>query len=802
MVAKKPEQQAPHPLPEASEAQLSDPSRDNGGLPGTTEKLLQELRTHQAELEMQNDELRRTQLAMKESRDRYAELYDFAPVGYLTLSSKGTISEINLTAADLLGIERSKLLKCRFARFVAPRDGDRWHLYFRNILQHDSRQPCELSLRHAGGFTFNTLVNCLRVVQGGETIVRTSLIIIDEGRTTGDVTGTYEARYRALFENMLDVYYRTDMDGCINTITPSCLPQTGYTQEELLGRSVTDFYVDPVQRGNLLKELSEKGKVNDFDVLLMNKNGSVRVASVTSHLLTDSKGLPVGVEGILRDITERKKTENELLELNARLKATTNLLEEIVASIPVTVFWKDRDSRFLGCNDQFARHAGLSGPEDMVGKTDADMVWKDQAHAFRADDLAVMTSNSPKLNYEEPKTGMDGEIQWLRTSKVPLHDHDENVIGVLGIFEDITERKQAEERLRESEERYRMMFEQTADYVLVLQPVDGAPPLIVDANPAAFEKHGYSRDELIGKPITFLDTHVSKDEVIERLRQLGMGKQIQFESNHTCKDGSTFCAEVAARQVNIGGETLIYTVERDVTERKLVERARERLLSENRGLTRQLMQVQEDERRVLARDLHDVLGQLLTGIDVRAEYIARHAGNDDLRKVAREILRDTRASFDASHDTLLRLRPASLDTLGLSAALIELTEQDCRQYRIKCPLHIEGDIDHLDEIHAITIYRLVQEGLTNVHRHSQADCVEIIITENKPQAGNRGSIRIEISDNGKGLRQSKQTGGMGIIGMRERVYALGGTFHLGNKPEGGVRIQAELPLYADKGSDI
>jgi len=624
----------------------------------------------------------------------------------------------------------------------------------------------------------------------------------DPDNVVRDEHAPYEVRYRMLFNSMQDIYYRTDSAGMIETISPSCIQQTGYTQDELIGQPVTRFYANPEQREQLLKALMENGKVNDFDVTLVRKDGSVRDASVTSHILTDGAGTPVGVEGLLRDITERKQTENELLELNARLEATTNLLQEIVASIPVTVFWKDRDSRFLGCNEQFARDAGLAGPEDMVGKIDADMVWKDQAHAFRADDLAVMTSNTPKLNYEEPKTGMNGEIQWLRTSKVPLHDHDENVIGVLGIFEDITERKQAEERLRQSEERYRMMFEQTADYVLVMQPVEGGPPLIVDANPAAFEKHGYSRDELLGKPITFLDTHVSKDEVIDRLRQLGMGKQIQFESNHTCRDGSTFCAEVAARQVSIGGESLIYTVERDITERKLAERAREKLLSENRGLTRQLMQVQEEERRLLARDLHDVLGQLLTGIDVRAEYIARHAGNDDLRKVAREILRDTRASFDASHDTLLRLRPASLDTLGLSAALIELTAQDCRQYGIKCPLHIEGDIDHLDEIHAITIFRLVQEGLTNVHRHSQADCVEISVTENKPRAGNHGSTRIEISDNGKGLQQSKQTGGMGIIGMRERVYALGGTFHLGNKPEGGLRIQAELPHDTDKGNAI
>ena len=117
-------------------------------------RLLHELQVHQIELKTQNDELRQAQIAMEESRDRYADLYDFAPIGYLTLSPEGMIIEINLTASDMLGIVRSKLLKRRFTQFVAKEDRDRWYLHFASVLKHEQRQRCELAFQRADGSSF------------------------------------------------------------------------------------------------------------------------------------------------------------------------------------------------------------------------------------------------------------------------------------------------------------------------------------------------------------------------------------------------------------------------------------------------------------------------------------------------------------------------------------------------------------------------------------------------------------------------------------------------------------------------
>lgn len=123
------------------------------------------------------------------------------------------------------------------------------------------------------------------------------------------------------------------------------------------------------------------------------------------------------------------------------------LLHEILKQLPVRVFWKDTELRYLGCNAMFARDAGFSSPEDVIGKDDFQMAWREQAELYRADDKRVMTLGQPKLDYDEPQTTADGSMIWLRTSKVPIRDDTGDVIGILGIYEDITARKQSEVEL-------------------------------------------------------------------------------------------------------------------------------------------------------------------------------------------------------------------------------------------------------------------------------------------------------------------------------------------------------------------
>jgi rsbT co-antagonist protein RsbR len=134
------------------------------------------------------------------------------------------------------------------------------------------------------------------------------------------------------------------------------------------------------------------------------------------------------------------------------LRKSQQMLQLVLDTIPIRVFWKDKELNFLGCNQLFADDAGLDSPEEIIGNNDFDMVWANRAELYRSNDHQAMESGTPKLNFEEPQTAPDGSQMWLRTSKIPLYDAEGNISGVLGTYEDITERKQAEaerERLQQ-----------------------------------------------------------------------------------------------------------------------------------------------------------------------------------------------------------------------------------------------------------------------------------------------------------------------------------------------------------------
>ncbi|MCC6233610.1 MAG: response regulator, partial [Verrucomicrobiales bacterium] len=133
------------------------------------------------------------------------------------------------------------------------------------------------------------------------------------------------------------------------------------------------------------------------------------------------------------------------------LQNSLRLLQSVVDNAPTRFFWKDAELRYLGCNSLFARDAGCSSPHEVIGKTDFDLAWKNQAELYRSDDQTVIETGAIKLGYEEPQTTPDGKQIWLRTSKVPLHDDAGKIVGVLGIYEDITERKHLEAQFRQAQ---------------------------------------------------------------------------------------------------------------------------------------------------------------------------------------------------------------------------------------------------------------------------------------------------------------------------------------------------------------
>jgi PAS domain S-box-containing protein len=164
-------------------------------------------------------------------------------------------------------------------------------------------------------------------------------------------------------------------------------------------------------------------------------------------LFRDGETSPYQVFVTLHDVTERKKAERALKESEQKIKQAHKLLQLVIDTIPARIFWKDNDLTYIGCNHLFARDAGFQRPEELIGLDDYDMPWQEQAELYRKDDFQVIVSGNPKLNYEEPQTTTDGKHLWLSTSKVPLRDTNDAIVGLLGTYEDISHRKQTEEKL-------------------------------------------------------------------------------------------------------------------------------------------------------------------------------------------------------------------------------------------------------------------------------------------------------------------------------------------------------------------
>jgi diguanylate cyclase (GGDEF)-like protein/PAS domain S-box-containing protein len=171
------------------------------------------------------------------------------------------------------------------------------------------------------------------------------------------------------------------------------------------------------------------------------------------------------------------------------------MLRLVLDTIPQRVFWKDTHAVFVGCNAAFARDAGLAEPAEIVGKTDYDLPWRELAEEYAVDDKAVLSTGRPKLGYDEGQVRADGGQSWVHVSKVPLLDGDDRVVGILGTYEDITDRKQAERALRESEQLLADILENIPTMVFVK---DARDLRFVRVNRAAEWTMGYSRDELIG----------------------------------------------------------------------------------------------------------------------------------------------------------------------------------------------------------------------------------------------------------------------------------------------------------------
>ncbi|MFI5118973.1 MAG: PAS domain S-box protein [Thermoanaerobaculia bacterium] len=330
---------------------------------------------------------------------------------------------------------------------------------------------------------------------------------------------------------------------------------------------------------------------------------------------------------------------------------SARLLQLVIDSIPQRVFWKDRDSRYLGCNRSFARDAGLDDPALIVGKTDFELAWKATAHLYVADDRLVMESNTPKIDIEEPMTFPDGRTIWLRTSKVPLRSEGDAVFGVLGMYEDVTEQRRAAiDRARLAE-----IVEQASEDV-IMTDVDGN---ITYVNPAFERSSGYSRREVEGQNPRFLKGARRDAKFYTELWQtLTSGGVWSGHFINKRKDGTLFEEEGSIFPVrNHAGQIVSYVaIKRDVTQEV--------------RLKEQLLQAQKMESvgRLaggIAHDFNNLLTVILGYVELAAGRLKPEDPSrlelSEIDKAARRAADLTRQLLAFSRKQVLELRVIDLN---------------------------------------------------------------------------------------------------------------------------------------------
>lgn len=320
-------------------------------------------------------------------------------------------------------------------------------------------------------------------------------------------------------------------------------------------------------------------------------------------------------------------------------------------------------------------------------------------------------------------------------------------------------------------------------------------------NPAAERMFGYGTEDIVGRSATLLTAPEREAEIQENLDTVKRRTLIEMiETQRLTKDGRVVdVALSAAPLVDPVSDEVIGEIcsMRDITEYKLA-RQTEIELEQNRQLTRTIQSRLEEERRSIARELHDELGQCVTAIKTIGTAIANRTQETepDIHSNAVTIVSVASHIYDVVHGIIRQLRPTALDHLGLSETLRDtVSAWRQRHPEIACELSLEGTLEGLGETINITVYRIVQECLTNVARHAVATRSDIrVARRNDPERGD--VVKIVVSDNGKGFARPPDQEAMrfGLIGMRERIQALDGELRIDSTPGGGVTVTAVMPV--------
>ncbi len=404
-----------------------------------------------------------------------------------------------------------------------------------------------------------------------------------------------EQKFRAMMDKLPVILYGVDTNGIITLSEGKGLAIYGLKSGEAIGSSAFDLYKNFSEAtAGLRRALA--GESFQF----IQKTGNVYMQTWYSPNY-DENGQLIGTLGLMIDVSDRIHTEDELQE-------SRNLLQTVLDAIPVRVFWKDTESKYVGCNQLFAQDAKIKSTNDLIGKSDYDF-YPEDADAFRADDVSIIESGTSRLNFEEKQMTPDGKQMWLRTSKIPLRNVAGEIIGVLGTFDDITERKQVEVELRESKERLELAMD-----IAQLGRWDANLINNTTLFDARYEKMlGFLPGELAGANPTRV-SNIHPDDMtpmFEKVMNYATGKTAEYEAEFRTetRDGNwrwIYAKAQIVERLPDGTPLRLEGVNQDITARKNADQERDTLLTNEREARREAQEALRMKDLFLATMSHEL----------------------------------------------------------------------------------------------------------------------------------------------------------------------------------------------------
>jgi two-component system, NarL family, sensor histidine kinase UhpB len=386
---------------------------------------------------------------------------------------------------------------------------------------------------------------------------------------------------------------------------------------------------------------------------------------------------------------------------------------------------------------------------------------------------------------------------WLEFSNSLIKDSSNNTL-VLSIVRDISERKENELSLIKSERQYRALFDNTSDSMFVCYLNYGKTlSSFIEVNEKACQILNYSMNELLQQNSLHVIFENKEDEIISFIDRLNSDKSIIFNAALSGKNAERIPVEINSRLFDFNERPAILFICRDIAERQAFEEKIKQRTDQLRNLASKLQSVREEERKLISREIHDELGQMLTVLKIQISLLSNKVNdNDVIQNKFKSIEKLIDNSIESVQKISSKLRPGLLDELGLIPAIEWQAQDFMDKTGIDCECNLPKEELYLDQEKSTALFRIFQESIINAARHANASKLIILLREINNE------LVLEIKDNGKGItsNQISDPKSLGLLGMKERALILGGSVEIKSSMNNGTIVKAIIPFIDNNSS--